>query len=158
MEVAFENGCILIHERAPGCGDQRKSILRDIAVLTGGKAITGDLDVQLKNISDLGQARKITIDKNYTIGEGRVQYEPLSFGLEPYTYSNAHTSLLQSSGILITQGTYGILSFEHSLDRLVLCGHSDCEVMHHTQADRSVRLDAIVQSRATTDWPNDLWL
>src|SRR5450759_2564840 len=46
--------------RAPGFGDQRKSILHDIALLTGGKAITEGLDSQLKNvqISDLGQARK----------------------------------------------------------------------------------------------------
>ncbi len=71
MEVAFENGCILIHERAPGCGDQRKSILRDIAVLTGGKAITGDLDVQLKNISDLGQPFGLRSYASYAGGEIR---------------------------------------------------------------------------------------
>src|ERR1019366_7865150 len=52
--------------RAPGYGDQRKSMLQGIAVLTGGKAITGGLDIQLKNIqiSDLGQAKKISVAKN----------------------------------------------------------------------------------------------
>jgi chaperonin GroEL len=44
--------------RAPGFGDQRKSMLREIAHLTGGKAITEDLNIQLTNIqiSDLGVA------------------------------------------------------------------------------------------------------
>ena len=63
--------------RAPGFGDQRKSMLQGIAVLTGGKAITGGLDIQLKNIqiSDLGQAAKITIDKNNTVVEVRAAYD-----------------------------------------------------------------------------------
>ena len=63
--------------RASGLGDQRKSMLQDVARLTGGKAITEGLNIQLNNIqiSDLGQARKITIDKNHTIVEGRMQYE-----------------------------------------------------------------------------------
>jgi chaperonin GroEL len=58
--------------RAPGVGDQRKSMLRDIALLTGGRAITDGLDIELKNIriSDLGQARKITIDKHNMVVEG----------------------------------------------------------------------------------------
>jgi chaperonin GroEL len=59
--------------RAPFCGDQLKSTLQEIALLTGGKAITGDPDIQLKNMqmSDLGQAKKITIGKNNTVVEGR---------------------------------------------------------------------------------------
>jgi len=67
--------------RAPGCGDQRKSMLQDIARLTGGKAITEGLDVELRNIqlSDLGQAKRITIDKNRTVVEGRARYDWLSF-------------------------------------------------------------------------------
>jgi chaperonin GroEL len=55
--------------KAPGYGDRRKAILEDIAVLTGGKAITDDLGVKLENVTidDLGQAKKITIDKDSTI-------------------------------------------------------------------------------------------
>jgi chaperonin GroEL (HSP60 family) len=79
--------------RVPGFGDQRKSMLQDIARLTGGKAITEDFDIQLKDIqiSDLGQARKIIIDKNHTIVDGRMQYKPLCFEPEPCLHSNAHT-------------------------------------------------------------------
>src|SRR5687768_17632687 len=46
--------------KAPGYGDRRKAILEDVAVLTGGKAITEDLGVKLENltIADLGQAKK----------------------------------------------------------------------------------------------------
>jgi chaperonin GroEL len=56
--------------RAPGIGDQRKSMLRDIALLTGGKAITADLNLTNVKISDLGQAMKITVDKNNTMVVG----------------------------------------------------------------------------------------
>jgi len=63
--------------RAPGLRDQRESMLLGIAILTGGKVITEDLDIQLKNIqiSDLGQAAKITIDKNNTVLEVRAGYD-----------------------------------------------------------------------------------
>jgi chaperonin GroEL len=60
--------------KAPGFGDRRKAMLQDIATLTGGKAITEDLGIKLENvqISDLGQAKKITVDKdNTTIVEGK---------------------------------------------------------------------------------------
>ena len=59
--------------KAPGFGDRRKAMLEDIAVLTGGKAITEDLGIKLENIrlDDLGRAKRITIDKdNTTIVEG----------------------------------------------------------------------------------------
>ena len=59
--------------KAPGYGDRRKAMLEDIAILTGGKAITEDLGLKLENtdISDLGRAKKIKIDKdNTTIVEG----------------------------------------------------------------------------------------
>ncbi len=59
--------------KAPGYGDRRKAMLDDIAVLTGGKPITEDLGLKLENISleDLGQAKKIRVDKeNTTIVEG----------------------------------------------------------------------------------------
>jgi chaperonin GroEL len=60
--------------KAPGFGDRRKAMLQDIATLTGGNAITEDLGIKLENvkIEDLGQAKKITIDKdNTTIIEGK---------------------------------------------------------------------------------------
>ena len=59
--------------KAPGFGDRRKAMLEDIAVLTGGKAMTEDLGLKLENVrvEDLGKAKKVTIDKdNTTIIEG----------------------------------------------------------------------------------------
>jgi chaperonin GroEL len=59
--------------KAPGFGDRRKEMLKDIAILTGGKALTEDLGEKLENISikDLGTAKQITIDKdNTTIVDG----------------------------------------------------------------------------------------
>ena len=54
--------------KAPGYGDRRKAILEDLAVLTGGKAVTEDLGVTLESmkLDDLGQAKKVTIDKDTT--------------------------------------------------------------------------------------------
>jgi chaperonin GroEL len=54
--------------KAPGYGDRRKAILEDIAILTGGRAVTEDLGIRLESIKmdDLGQAKKITIDKDTT--------------------------------------------------------------------------------------------
>ena len=59
--------------KAPGYGDRRKAMLEDIAILTGGKALTEDLGIKLENvdIEDLGRAKKVKIDKeNSTIVEG----------------------------------------------------------------------------------------
>src|SRR4249920_3318525 len=59
--------------KAPGYGDRRKAMLEDIAILTGGKAITEDLGIKLENVKleDLGRAKKVTIDKeNTTVIEG----------------------------------------------------------------------------------------
>jgi len=59
--------------KAPGYGDRRKSMLEDIATLTGGNAIMKDLGVQLENLrlDELGTAKKVTIDNdNTTIVEG----------------------------------------------------------------------------------------
>jgi chaperonin GroEL len=67
--------------KAPGFGDRRKAMLQDIAILTGGKAITEDLGLKLENITlaDLGQAKKVTIDKdNTTIVEGNGKAEDIS--------------------------------------------------------------------------------
>jgi chaperonin GroEL len=54
--------------KAPGFGDRRKAMLEDIAILTGGKAITEDLGMKLENVKleDLGRAKKVTIDKDNT--------------------------------------------------------------------------------------------
>jgi chaperonin GroEL len=59
--------------KAPGFGDRRKEMLRDMAVITGGNVISDDLGIKLESITlnDLGQAKRITIDKeNTTIVEG----------------------------------------------------------------------------------------
>jgi len=59
--------------KAPGFGDRRKEMLRDMAVLTGGNVISDDLGIKLENITlnDLGTAKRVTIDKdNTTIVEG----------------------------------------------------------------------------------------
>src|SRR5688500_14542316 len=59
--------------KAPGFGDRRKEMLKDIATLTGGQAVTEDLGLKLENLglNDLGQAKRITIDKdNTTIVDG----------------------------------------------------------------------------------------
>ena len=66
--------------KAPGFGDRRKAMLQDIATLTGGKAITEDLGIKLENvqIGDLGQAKKITVDKdNTTIVEGKGKHSDI---------------------------------------------------------------------------------
>jgi len=60
--------------KAPGFGDRRKAMLEDIAILTGGQAITEDLGLKLESIqlNQLGRAKKLTIDKdNTTIIEGK---------------------------------------------------------------------------------------
>jgi chaperonin GroEL len=59
--------------KAPGFGDRRKAMLEDIAILSGGRAITEDLGIKLESLTleDLGSAKKVTIDKdNTTIIEG----------------------------------------------------------------------------------------
>ncbi len=65
----------IVAVKAPGFGDRRKAMLEDIAILTGGRCITEDLGIKLENIelSDLGQAKRITIGKENTViveGEG----------------------------------------------------------------------------------------
>jgi chaperonin GroEL len=54
--------------KAPGYGDRRKEILEDIAILTGGRALSEDLGIKIENIKieDLGSAKKVTIDKDKT--------------------------------------------------------------------------------------------
>ncbi len=63
--------CVAV--KAPGYGDRRKEMLKDLAILTGGKAITEDLGLKLENVDlpDLGRAKKIKIDKdNTTVVQG----------------------------------------------------------------------------------------
>ena len=67
--------------KAPGFGDRRKAMLEDIAILTGGRAITEDLGIKLENIKveDLGTVKKATIDKdNTTLVEGGGTQEAIS--------------------------------------------------------------------------------
>ena len=71
--------------KAPGFGDRRKALLQDIALLTGGQAIFEDLGIQLENvgIADLGQAKKVTIDKDTTtIIEGAGSTEEIQGRIE----------------------------------------------------------------------------
>src|SRR6266513_1734304 len=63
--------CVAV--KAPGCGDRRKAMLEDIAVLTGGKLIAEELGIKLDNIAlqDLGRDKRIVVDKdNSTIVDG----------------------------------------------------------------------------------------
>src|SRR3954468_9713180 len=55
--------------KAPGYGDRRKAMLEDIAIMTGGRALTEDLGIKLENlkIEDLGRAKKVTIGKDHTL-------------------------------------------------------------------------------------------
>ncbi|MDA2928687.1 chaperonin GroEL [Acidobacteria bacterium AH-259-O06] len=67
--------------KAPGFGDRRKSMLEDVATLTGGKVISEDLGIKLENVGleDLGRAKKVTIDKdNTTIIEGAGEQEDIA--------------------------------------------------------------------------------
>jgi len=66
--------------KAPGFGDRRKAMLEDIAILTGGKVISEEIGLKLEKaaLSDLGRAKKVTIDKdNTTIVEGRGEKKDL---------------------------------------------------------------------------------
>ncbi len=66
--------------KAPGFGDRRKEMLKDIAVLTGGQVISEDLGLKLENVKleDLGTAKKVVVDKeNTTIVEGAGKTEDI---------------------------------------------------------------------------------
>jgi chaperonin GroEL len=60
------NACAV---KAPGFGDRRKAMMEDIAVLTGGRVSSEDLGIKLENVelADLGQAKRMTIDKENTV-------------------------------------------------------------------------------------------
>ena len=75
--------CVAV--KAPGFGDRRKALLQDMAILTGGQAIFEDLGIQLENIdvADLGQAKKVSIDKDSTtIIEGAGSTEEITGRIE----------------------------------------------------------------------------
>jgi chaperonin GroEL (HSP60 family) len=94
--------------RAPGFGEQRKRMLRELAILTGGKSIAEGSDMPPANIqiSDLGRARKITINRNHTVVEGNVKYDRSFFETAPRTQANAYASPVQSAQSH-AQGTNG---------------------------------------------------
>ena len=85
----------------PGCGEQRKRMLRKIALMTGGMSIAEGLESQLKNlqISDLGRAHRITIDKNHTWVEGDWDVCALSLGAEAGGEANAVAALVQPASV-----------------------------------------------------------
>ena len=69
----LRGGLKVVAVKAPGFGDRRKSMLEDIAILTGGQVISDDLGIKLENVKlkDLGQCKKIRVDKdNTTIVDG----------------------------------------------------------------------------------------
>jgi chaperonin GroEL len=80
--------------KAPGYGDRRKAMLEDIAVLTGGKPIFEALGIELENVglNDLGQAKKVLIDKdNTTIIEGAGKTEAIKGRIEAIRREIAET-------------------------------------------------------------------
>src|SRR5262249_56725793 len=58
--------CVAV--KAPGFGDRRKAMLEDIAILTGGKLIAGEVGIKIENITlqDLGRAQRLVVDKDNT--------------------------------------------------------------------------------------------
>jgi len=66
--------------KAPGFGDRRKEMLRDIAILTGGQVISDEVGVKLENttLNDLGRAKRIVVDKdNTTLVDGKGKHEAI---------------------------------------------------------------------------------
>ena len=66
--------------KAPGFGDRRKEMLRDIAVLTGGQVISDEVGFKLENttLNDLGRAKRIVVDKdNTTLVDGKGKHEAI---------------------------------------------------------------------------------
>jgi len=65
----MRGGLKLAAVKAPGFGDRRKAMLEDIAILTGGTAVSGDLGIKLENVTleMLGRAKQVIIDKSSTI-------------------------------------------------------------------------------------------
>ncbi|MFZ0479167.1 MAG: hypothetical protein WAL71_08455 [Terriglobales bacterium] len=85
--------------KAPGFGEQSKRILQEIALVTGARTIGKEIDIQLRNIqiSDLGRARKITVNKNHTVVEGPAKHRRLSFEPESLAPASVYASPAQSA-------------------------------------------------------------
>jgi chaperonin GroEL len=75
----LSNSLQVVAVRVPGVGDQCKSMLHDIAIFTGDKTTTEGIEIQLSDmqISDLGQARRITVDKSHTYLAALERRDPL---------------------------------------------------------------------------------
>jgi chaperonin GroEL len=81
--------------KAPGFGDRRKEMLKDIAVLTGGQVISEELGIKLENVTldDLGRAKRITIDKdNTTVVDGSGKKKDIAGRVETITRQIQDTS------------------------------------------------------------------
>jgi len=87
------------HRRRQEWTEQRKRILQEIALVTGAQTIGEGIDLQLRNVqvSDLGLARKITVDKNHTVVEGRTKDRRLSLEPESCAQASVYTSPAQSA-------------------------------------------------------------
>jgi chaperonin GroEL (HSP60 family) len=96
--------------KTPGFGNRRKAMLQYIAILTGGRAITEDLNVNPKDIqiSDLGWARKITVGKSATVVEGRTEHHRVFF--QPTISASSTYSSLLHSPTRIIGARHGTLS------------------------------------------------
>ncbi len=71
--------------KAPGFGDRRKEMLKDISILTGGQVVSEELGIKLENVTlnDLGKAKRVTIDKdNTTIVDGAGKKEDIKGRIE----------------------------------------------------------------------------
>jgi len=80
--------------KAPGYGDRRKEILRDIAVLTGAQTVSEELGIKLENLTlaDLGRAKRITLDKDTTtIVDGAGSKEKIKGRIEELRAQLEHT-------------------------------------------------------------------
>ncbi len=127
--------------KAPGYSDRRKAILRDIAVLTGGTAITSSFDRGLSSVTlqDLGRARRVVVTKESTTilggaGESKMGKhleairDELSRSTDPFTIEKLRERLAKLSGAIATIRIGGISSQEIA-DR----GYSAESAMHSVQ-------------------------
>src|SRR2546426_254288 len=117
--------------KAPGFGDRRKEMLEDIAILTGGKAITEDLGIKLENIKleDLGKAKKVVVDKdNTTIVEGAGKQSAIEGRIKQIraqieeTTSDYDREKLQERLAKLAGGGVALLRASKAIDKLKIEG------------------------------------